>query len=87
LGLRTAIAKALGARIMTPSITAWTADGDLRHDPYFFSPYFFWNLSTRPAESTSFCLPVKKGVAVRADFHGNLFLDGLGPDLVAAKRI
>src|SRR5207248_6283782 len=23
--------------------------------------YFLWNLSTRPAVSTSFCLPVKKG--------------------------
>src|SRR6516225_544448 len=26
-----------------------------------FSAYFFWNRSTRPAVSTSFCLPVKKG--------------------------
>jgi len=26
-----------------------------------FLAYFFWNLSTLPAESTSFCLPVKKG--------------------------
>src|SRR5207249_7115115 len=26
-----------------------------------FRPYFFWKRSTRPAVSTSFCLPVKKG--------------------------
>jgi hypothetical protein len=26
-----------------------------------FSPYFFLNFSTRPAESTNFCLPVKNG--------------------------
>ena len=25
------------------------------------SAYFFWKRSTRPAVSTSFCLPVKKG--------------------------
>jgi hypothetical protein len=27
----------------------------------FLLPYFFWNRSTRPAVSTSFCLPVKNG--------------------------
>jgi len=31
-------------------------------DSYFLVfAYFRWNLSTRPAVSTSFCLPVKKG--------------------------
>jgi hypothetical protein len=27
----------------------------------FFLPYFLWKRSTRPAVSTSFCLPVKNG--------------------------
>jgi len=27
----------------------------------FFLEYFFWKRSTRPAVSTSFCLPVKNG--------------------------
>src|SRR5438046_10584184 len=30
-------------------------------DPYAFFLYFLWNRSIRPAVSTSFCLPVKKG--------------------------
>ncbi len=29
--------------------------------PQLFFPYFRWNRSTRPAVSTSFCFPVKKG--------------------------
>jgi len=61
LGLRTAMARAWGDRIMTPSITACPPTAILAMASHALRPYFFWNLSTRPAESTSFCFPVKKG--------------------------
>ena len=41
---------------------------------YLSRPNFLLNLATRPPVSTSFCLPVKKGVTLRADFHLDILL-------------
>ena len=47
---------------------------------------FFSNLSTRPAVSTSFCLPVKNGMAVRADFDADVaFMGGTRLERVLAR--
>ena len=58
---------------MTPSSTAWpptsmsgfrayaSEDTGSPHAPAPLHWYRFWKRSTRPAESTSFCFPVKKG--------------------------
>ena len=57
---------------------------------YFFAgstlAYFRRKRSTRPAVSTSFCLPVKNGMTTRADFHMDIAaMGGAGGKAVAAR--
>ena len=49
------------ARSFAASIRAWRSSSRCRSSSSETSPYFFSKRSTRPAVSTIFCLPVKKG--------------------------
>src|SRR5207247_1982777 len=47
--------------LSVPQMASKSHSASILRRTQFFSPYFFLNFSTRPAESKSFCFPVKKG--------------------------
>src|SRR4030065_528383 len=61
IGLTHSDGQSIGHSHHHPFDNRLAADRNLIHSAFDFRPYFFWKRSTRPAESISFCLPVKKG--------------------------
>jgi hypothetical protein len=80
------MARALGALIITPSMTACPPTEIFSMDP-LFQPIFFLEAFHPSGRVDQFLLAREKGMAAGTNLHGYLFLDGSGANLIAAGAL